>query len=134
MYIRLAYTRRTFFTQISTFQTPSNVFGRLEGRPIVTDFKGGEMTQDGGLILVSALDGALGVSERLSACFTDQRDDRYVQHSLKDLVAQRLYGLVQGYEDLNDHDKIRHDGLFGLAIGKRSSSHSRCAPLAGKAP
>ena len=120
-------------TSLATECTPkSNVFGRLEGRPIVTDFKGGEMTQDGGLILVSALDRALGVSERLSACFTDQRDDRYVQHSLKDLVAQRLYGLVQGYEDLNDHDKIRHDGLFGLAIGKRSSSHSRCAPLAGK--
>lgn len=120
-------------TSLTTECTPKSYpFGRLEGRPIVTDFQGAAMTQDGGLILVSMLDRQLGVSERMAACFTDQRDGRYVQHELKDLMAQRLYGLVQGYEDLNDHDQLRHDELFGIAIGKRSSSHERCAPLAGK--
>ena len=120
-------------TSLNTECTPKSYeFGRLDGRQILTDFKGGEMTQDGGLILVSALDQKLGLSERLAACFTDQRDGRYVQHPLKDLLAQRLYGLVQGYEDLNDHDEIRHDKMFGIALGKLESRHSRCAPLAGK--
>lgn len=120
-------------TSLNTECTPKSYeFGRLDGRQILTDFNGGEMTQDGGLILVSALDQKLGLSERLAACFTDQRDGRYVQHPLKDLLAQRLYGLVQGYEDLNDHDEIRHDKIFGIALGKLKSHHPRCAPLAGK--
>lgn len=120
-------------TSLNTECTPKSYeFGRLDGRQILTDFKGGEMTQDGGLILISALDQQLGLSERLADCFTDQRDGRYVQHALKDLLAQRLYGLVQGYEDLNDHDEIRHDKMFGIALGKLESTHSRCAPLAGK--
>lgn len=84
-------------TSRNTECTPkSYTFGRLEGRPIVTDFKGAVMTQDGGLILISELDRQLGLSQRLAECFTDQRDQRYVEHSLKDLVTQRLYGLVQG--------------------------------------
>ena len=120
-------------TSLNTECTPkTHEFGRLDGRQILTDFKGGEMTQDGGLILVSALDQKLGLSTRLADCFTDQRDSRYVQHPLKDLLAQRLYGLVQGYEDLNDHDDIRHDKMFGVALGKLESHHPRCAPLAGK--
>lgn len=120
-------------TSLNTECTPKSYeFGRLDGRQILTDFKGGEITQDGGLILVSALDQKLGLSERLADCFTDQRDQRYVQHPLKDLLAQRLYGLVQGYEDLNDHDEIRHDKMFGIALGKLERTHSRCAPLAGK--
>ena len=113
-------------TSLNTECTPKSYeFGRLDGRQILTDFKGGEMTQDGGLILVSALDQKLGLSTRLADCFTDQRDGRYVQHSLKDLLAQRLYGLVQGYEDLNDHDDIRHDKMFGIALGKLESHHPR---------
>jgi hypothetical protein len=55
-----------------------------------------------------------------------------VQHELSDLVSQRLYGLVQGYEDLNDHEQLRHDPMFGIAVGKLASEHRRCAPLAGK--
>lgn len=120
-------------TSLTTDCTPKpHQFGRLENRQIVTDFKGGEMTQEGGLILISTLDHHFGISERLANWFTDQRDARYVQHPLKNLVAQRLYGLVQGYEDLNDHDDLRHDRMFGIAVGKLGSTHSRCAPLAGK--
>ena len=62
----------------------------------------------------------------------DQRDPNRVQHELSHLLAQRLYGLVQGYEDLNDHEQLRHDSLFGIAVGKLESEHPLCAPLAGK--
>ena len=58
--------------------------------------------------------------------------ERRVQHGLSELIAQRLYGLVQGYEDLNEHDELRHDPMFGLAVGKLESHHARCAALAGK--
>lgn len=120
-------------TSRNTECTPkSYTFGRLEGRPIVTDFKGAVMTQDGGLILISELDRQLGVSQRLADCFTDQRDQRYVTHSLKDMVTQRLYGLVQGYEDLNDHEDLRHDGMFEIAIGKLERTRGQGAALAGK--
>ncbi len=120
-------------TSRNTECTPkSYTFGRLEGRPIVTDFKGALMTQDGGLILISELDRQLGVSQRLADCFTDQRDQRYVTHSLKDMVTQRLYGLVQGYEDLNDHDDLRTDGMFEVAIGKLERTRGEGPALAGK--
>jgi hypothetical protein len=107
-------------------------FGQLDRRQVVADFSGGQITNDGGLILIAQIDQHYRISERLAACFEDQRDPRRVQHELKDLVAQRLYGLVQGYEDLNDHEELRHDPMFGIAVGKLESEHSRCAPLAGK--
>ncbi len=90
------------------------------------------MTTDGGLILVAQIDQHYRISERLAGCFSDQRDVARVQHELPDMLAQRLYGLVQGYEDLNDHDALRHDPMFGIAVGKLESDHERCAPLAGK--
>lgn len=107
-------------------------FGQLERRQVVADFSGGQISSDGGLILVAELDRHCRISERVAACFTDHREPGRVQHELQDLVAQRLYGLVQGYEDLNDHDPLRHDPMFGIAVGKLSSQHERCAPLAGK--
>lgn len=79
-------------------------FGKLDRRQVVADFSGGPITTDGGLILIAQIDQQYQISERLAACFEDQRDPARVQHSLTNLVAQRLYGLVQGYEDLNDHD------------------------------
>lgn len=107
-------------------------FGALGRREILVDYSGGQLSQDGGVILVSKIDQQLQLSQRLADCFTDQRAPERVQHQLKDLLAQRLYGLVQGYEDLNDHDLLRQDGMFGVAIGKLESRHARCAPLAGK--
>jgi hypothetical protein len=107
-------------------------FGQLLRRKVVVDFSGGDLTNDGGVVLISELDQRFRVSERLSECFTDGRDSGKVQHELKDLLAQRLYGLVQGYEDLNDHDFLRHDPMMGIAVGKLESQHERCAPLAGK--
>ncbi|HEY9664063.1 MAG TPA: IS1380 family transposase, partial [Allocoleopsis sp.] len=107
-------------------------FGQLERRQIVADFSGGELTHDGGLILTAEIDRRNRISERVAKCFEDQREQGRVQHELQDLVAQRLYGLVQGYEDLNDHEQLRHERMFGIAVGKLESEHRRCAPLAGK--
>lgn len=107
-------------------------FGQLDRRQVVANFSGGHLSSDGGLILVAAVDRHYRISERVADCFEDYRDPARVQHGLSDLVAQRLYGLVQGYEDLNDHDELRHDPMFGIAVGKLESEHERCAPLAGK--
>jgi hypothetical protein len=107
-------------------------FGQLDRRQVMADFSGGTITSDGGLILVAQIDQHYRISERVAACFADQRDPSRVQHELSDLIAQRLYGLVQGYEDLNDHEQLRHDPMFGIAVGKLESEHPRCAPLAGK--
>ena len=76
-------------------------FGALDRRQVVADFSGGTITSDGGLILVAQIDQHYRISERVADCFVDQRDRSRVEHELRDLIAQRLYGLVQGYEDLN---------------------------------
>ncbi len=107
-------------------------FGRLERRRIVSDFDGGHISPDGGLVLIKQLDEHYGVSAKIAECFTDNRDAAYVEYPLQTLISQRLYGLVQGYEDLNDHEHLRHDPMLGIAVGKLESHHSRCAPLAGK--
>ena len=95
-------------------------------------FQSGDLTSDGGLLLIREIDTTYRISERLSECFTDHREANRVQHDLTTLIAQRLYGLVQGYEDINDHDDLRHDRLFGVALGQLESEHPWCAPLAGK--
>ena len=74
-------------------------FGHLDRRQVVADFSGGRITSDGGLILIAQVDQHYRISERLAECFEDHRVPSRVQHKLRDLVAQRLYGLVQGYED-----------------------------------
>jgi len=107
-------------------------FGQLGRRQVIADFSGGQITSDSGLVLIAQLDRHYRITERFAECFEDHRDSKRVQHSLDDLIAQRVYGLVQGYEDLNDHDQLRVDPMFGIALGKLESQHPRCAPLAGK--
>jgi hypothetical protein len=107
-------------------------FGDLNRRQVVADFKGGDLSIDGGVILIAQIDRHYRLSERLATCFQDGRDPARIEHQLSDLLAQRLYGLVQGYEDLNDHDELRNDKMFGVALGKLDSRHARCAPLSGK--
>jgi hypothetical protein len=80
-------------------------FGSLERRAIVAEFNGGEISSDAGLLLIRQIDQHYGFSEQIAACFTDHRAPSRIEHTLEALVAQRLYGLVQGYEDLNDHDE-----------------------------
>jgi hypothetical protein len=90
------------------------------------------MSSDGGVILVKQADDILGLSRRFAACFRDKRHPGFVEYRVEDLVRQRIMGLALGYEDLNDHDALRHDLIFGLASGRLSGGRANCAALAGK--
>ncbi|MBV8884623.1 MAG: transposase [Chroococcidiopsidaceae cyanobacterium CP_BM_RX_35] len=71
-------------------------FGQLGRRQVISDFSGGQITSDSGLLLIARLDQHYRITERFAGCFEDHRNQKRVQHSLSDLVAQRVYGLVQG--------------------------------------
>ena len=107
-------------------------FGKLGSRPILADFNGGTLTSDAGLLLIKQVDEQFQITQHFADCFIDHRDPSRIQHHLGDLVAQRVYGIVQGYEDLNDHDVLRHEPMFNIAVGQLEKGHPRCAPLAGK--
>ena len=94
------------------------LFGRVGRCEIEADFSGGALSSDGGLMLVRQVDRQIGLSRAIAAALFDPRDPDRVKHSLRDLIAQRLYGLCCGYEDLNDHDVLRHDPLMQTAVGK----------------
>ena len=78
------------------------------------------------------IDRFIGLFDRVAACFTDHRDPRLTQHSVRTLVAQRITGIALGYEDLNDHDELRHDPLLALLAGQLEGRRKDCAALAGK--
>src|ERR1700758_286196 len=107
-------------------------FAPAEGRPVVASFDGGAITSDAGALLLGATDRVLGLTRRLAACFTDSRDPAYTEHTVETLVMQRVVGIALGYEDLNDHDQLRHDPVLATLAGKLTASRSDCAPLAGK--
>jgi Transposase DDE domain group 1 len=107
-------------------------FAPAEGRPVVASFDGGAITSDAGALLLGATDRVLGLTRRLAACFKDSRDPAYTEHALETLVMQRVVGIALGYEDLNDHDQLRHDPVLATLAGKLAASRSDCAPLAGK--
>lgn len=94
------------------------LFQDLGGRKVVADFSGGTLSTDGGALFLRQVDLSLGLTRRLAACFGDQRDQRFVEHSVPDLLAQRIYGAALGYEDLNDHLQLRRDPLLATACGK----------------
>jgi hypothetical protein len=98
----------------------------------VASFDGGSMTSHAGGLLLRAADRALGLVERFSGCFEDRRDRTLIEHEVGTLVGQRVFGLALGYEDLNDHDHLRHDPLFAVLAGKLSARRRDCAPVAGK--
>ncbi len=97
-------------------------------RQVVAQFDGSRLTTDGGSLLLRAADRKIGLLRRLAGCFTDHRDPERIEHGLGEMLAQRIYGLALGYEDLNDHDELREDPLLGVLAGKRDLSE----PLAGK--
>jgi hypothetical protein len=99
-------------------QTQPMLFDPLASRQVVVDFSGGHLSSDGGALLLSQIDRGLGVSRLLAQCFSDYRDQRWVDHSVQELVAQRLQALALGYEDLNDHNHLRQDPLLAVAVGK----------------
>ena len=108
-------------------------FEAVEGRAVVAAFDGGAVSSDAGALLLSGLDRGLGLIERFAGCFDDRRDPELIEHSVKTLVGQRVLGLALGYEDLIDHDELRHDPLWAVALGKlEPQRRSQCAALAGK--
>ncbi len=107
-------------------------FARVEGRAVVASFDGGAMTSDAGALLLGATDRAIGLVERFAACFRDARAPGLIEHEVAALVGQRVFGLALGYEDLNDHDELRHDPMMAVLAGKLAARRRDCAPLAGK--
>jgi hypothetical protein len=94
-------------------------FQGLFGREVVGRFDGGLITSDGGGLLLREVERATGIIGRFAECFRDYRDSESIEHTVYDLVAQRVYGLALGYEDLNDHDDLRRDPLLGMLVGTR---------------
>jgi hypothetical protein len=93
-------------------------FHALGKRAVVGRFDGGQISSDGGGLLLGEVEARTHIVERLAAQFTDHRDPETIEHSVRDLVAQRVYGLALGYEDLNDHNRLRLDTLLAVAVGK----------------
>lgn len=93
-------------------------FGRLGRRVIEANFDGGDISSDGGLLLLRQVDERIGLTRAVAAVLEDARDPERITHPLRDLVAQRVYALCAGYEDLNDHDRLRQDLLLRTAVGR----------------
>ena len=107
-------------------------FTPVEGRSVVAAFDGGTMTSDAGALLLGATDRATGLIDRFAACFVDRRDQALIEHELRTLVGQRVFGIALGYEDLIDHDSLRHDPVMAVLAGKLAAKRKDCAPVAGK--
>ena len=90
------------------------------------------MTSNAGGLLLGGADKAIRLIERVAKCFVDRRDPSLIEHSVATLVGQRIFGLALGYEDLNDHDALRHDPLFAVLASKLKARRTDCAPVAGK--
>jgi len=104
----------------------------VEGRRVEAAFDGGSISSDGGALLLGAADRALGLVERFAGCFRDHRQAELVEHEVRTLVGQRVFGQALGYEDLNDHDWLRHDPVLAVLVGKLAARRRACAPAAGK--
>jgi len=107
-------------------------FGSVEGRAIVAAFDGGEITSDGGALLLAKTNAAIRLTDRAAAAFTDRRNPGLIEHEVRTLVGQRIIAEALGYADINDHDRLRHDPLLASIMGKLNARDKRCAPLAGK--
>jgi Transposase DDE domain group 1 len=118
---------------------PPLVFQPLGHREVLSCFDGGTISSDGGCLLLGEAERLTGTLRQLTACFTDHRDPDALEHTTRELLAQRVYGLALGYEDLNDHDCLRLDPLLATLVGKadptgadRLRRRDRGKALAGK--
>lgn len=114
-------------------------FHSLGSREVVAKFDGGDITSDAGGLMLREVEQRTGILKKFAGCFVDYRDPEVIEHSVEDLVAQRIYGLCLGYEDLNDHDQLRADPLLAAMVGKadlkgehRREARDRGKALAGK--
>ncbi|MHC5937931.1 IS1380 family transposase [Nostoc sp.] len=108
------------------------IFEPVKSCPVVVNFKGEPVTSDAGLTLIAELDRKREITSRLAACFKDYREQNRIQHPVTAIIAQRIYGLIMGYEDINDHESLRHDAIFALCVGKVINSPQESITLAGK--
>jgi hypothetical protein len=107
-------------------------FAPVEGRRVEAAFDGGDGTSDAGALLLGATDRAIGLVDRFAACFDDGRAQGQIEHTVETMVAQRVFGIALGYEDIVDHDQLRYDPVLATLTGKLQAKHKGCAPLAGK--
>jgi hypothetical protein len=107
-------------------------FGTVEGRTVEAAFDAGLVTSDAGALLLKATDEAIGLMGRFAGCFHDERRPELIEHEVATLVGQRVFAIALGYEDLNDHDELRHDPLMAVLAGKLTAKREDCAPVAGK--
>jgi len=124
---------------VDTLDCERMVFGDLGRREVVAQFDGGTITSDAGGLLLREVDQKVGVLDSFAGCFIDHRDPRYTEFSVRELLAQRVFGLALGYEDLNDHDQLRKDPLLATLAGRadptgqdRPREQDRGSGLAGK--
>ena len=104
-------------------------FHPLKQREIRAQFDGGAITSDGGGLLLREVEKRIGMLRQFAACFTDYRNADLIEHTVEEMVAQRVYGLALGYEDLNDHEELRNDPLLAVLVEKANPSQEA---LAGK--
>src|SRR5208283_916106 len=102
----------------SAAQDQPMLFTDLAARKVMADFSGGTLSVDAGALLLRQVDINLGLTQTFAQCFFDARNQVFVDHSVQQLLAQRLYGLALGYEDLNDHEQLRRDPLLAAACNK----------------
>src|ERR1700756_2080252 len=91
-------------------------FHALGSREVVAHFDGGDITSDAGGLLLREVEQRTGIIRRFALCFRDSRDPRFIEFTVEELVAQRVYGLDLGYEDLNDHDRLRCDPAMAVVV------------------
>ena len=114
-------------------------FHGLFQRKVKARFDGGKITSDAGVLLLREVEQRTGLVAGLTACFRDHRDPRLIEHTVEELLGQRIYGLCLGYEDLNDHDQLRTDPMLAVAVDKadplgerRRQASDRGKALAGR--
>lgn len=137
VYIRIMLNMNVSINSESPYPTIS--FASINDRTLTANFQGGHLSSDGGAVLLAQLDRSYGYLRRFATCFTDHRDPDRIEHSLEELLRQRVYGLSLGYADLNDHDQLRADPLLASLCGKadplgqdRERAQDQGKALAGK--
>src|SRR5512143_1158051 len=116
-------------TECSAGQLEFEAFDR---RRVVAGFDGGAVTSDAGMVLLREADRAIGLTERVSACFSDHRRADQVIHALPTSTGQRIVAVALGYEDVNDYDTLRRDPVLALFSDQLEPKRKDCAPMAGK--
>jgi hypothetical protein len=107
-------------------------FSCVGRRRVVAAFDGGTVSSDAGALLLGRADEAIGLIDQLAGCFIDERRADLIEHTVRTLIGQRVFGIALGYEDLNDHEQLRHEPVLGALLGKLQGARSDCAALAGK--